>query len=111
MTTPTSLMGNVGTFATLCSGFPTEINDIKDLDGFSLFPNPATSELRIQNSKLRIEKAEIYDLMGEKVFSENQESRDKNQVVVDVSSLPAGIYFISVRDERGYEAMKKFVKM
>jgi hypothetical protein len=74
-----------------------------------LFPNPATSEIRIENQDSRIEAVEIYDVVGGKVFSEKQESRTRNQVNIDVSFLAAGIYFVRVRVENG-SVTRKLIK-
>src|SRR5436853_7815723 len=56
-------------------------------------PNPATSELRIQNAELRIENIEIYNPLGEKVF-QSHISNLTSQISIDISQLPSGIYFL-----------------
>src|SRR5204862_480538 len=69
-------------------------NEIENsASGILVFPNPATSEIRIQSSPkesgqamFKIQSAGIYDLLGQKVLSERA-------TVIDVSKLSSGIYF------------------
>ena len=75
----------------------------------SISPNPATSELRIQNAEFKIEEIEIYNMLGMRIFSQNQEARAGNQVVTDVSSLKPGIYFVRAKTRDGINSAK-FVK-
>jgi hypothetical protein len=58
----------------------------------SIFPNPAATELRIKNAELRIEKVEIYNAFGEKVFSKS--ATGTKQVTIDVSGFSRGVYFV-----------------
>ena len=69
-----------------------------------LFPNPTTGELRMENGELRIENVEIYDIMG-KTLNNYQFSIINSQLKINVSHLPAGIYFLRVGNR-----MAKFVK-
>jgi hypothetical protein len=75
----------------------------------TLYPNPITSELRIENAELRIKEIEIYSSIGEKIIS--QISSLKSQISVDVSQLSPGIYFITVTDQARNKVTKKVVKM
>ncbi|HLG36310.1 MAG TPA: T9SS type A sorting domain-containing protein, partial [Bacteroidia bacterium] len=84
---------------------------------FSLSPNPATTEIRIEN-KTKIESIEIYDVLGIRcqllVVSgqssvAQQLSTDTYPLTVDVSKLSPGIYFVKVKTEKG-ESAAKFVK-
>ena len=73
----------------------------------TLSPNPATSEIKIENSKSKIEGVEIYDVVGEK---HRTPSLSKGEgVSVDVSSLASGIYFVLLRGEKNNIAAK-FIK-
>lgn len=73
-----------------------------------LFPNPTTGEFKIKNSELRIELVEIYNAIGENVFSQQPEANSQ-QLIVNVSSLTPGIYFIKVKNQNG-ESVARFVK-
>ncbi len=74
---------------------------------FSLSPNPATNQLTIDNGELKIKEVEIYNSLGEKCLTPTLSKGEG--VRIDVSSLPAGIYFLKVRGEKE-ERIAKFVK-
>ena len=89
---------------------------------FRVYPNPTTGELRIENGEWRkengewrmekgewrIENIEIFDVFSRKLSQiSNLKSQISNQI--DISHLPAGIYFVKIRTETG-EVVKKVVK-
>jgi len=74
----------------------------------SLFPNPATTELRIQNAELKIKKVEIYDVLGQRVFNQ-QPTANSDELVINVSAFMSGIYFVVATDGKNI-ARQKFVK-
>ena len=88
--------------------FPDKSNTI------SIYPNPTIGELRIRNyettfgvSPLGIEGVEIYDIMGKKLSTFNYQLSTINSI--DISHLPAGIYFMRITTEKGV-VTKKVVK-
>jgi hypothetical protein len=85
-------------------------NLMKNEDEFLVYPNPADGELKIKNAGLRIDKIEIYDMLGQRVFFQPQTSDLKPQIMINVSSLQNGIYFLQLKDEKGNKAIRKFVK-
>jgi hypothetical protein len=68
-----------------------------------IYPNPAQNELFIK-SDFRIEKVEIYTIVGSLVFSEGN-FKDK----ISVSALPTGFYLLKVYTDNGL-MVRKFVK-
>jgi hypothetical protein len=56
---------------------------------------------------LRIDNVEIYDVMGRKVLLHT--ALHTPHTTIDVSHLPAGIYFVKLRTEAG-EVVRKVVK-
>jgi len=85
-----------------------KINSVLDIADFTLpqitiYPNPTTGELRIENGKLRMENAEyhIYNVMGQTVL----QGKLPETSVINVASLPSGIYYLKLA-----EATVKFVK-
>ena len=78
------------------------------IKNFSVFPNPVTKELRIKNTELRIEKVEICNVYGEKIFSQRP-TANSWQLTVNVSDFNPGIYFIKVKGDQ-QEQILKFVK-
>jgi len=80
------------------------VNDL-DEDGFSAYPNPASSELTVTSEDI-INSMRIYSITGKMVSNQKVNA---NQTQVDVSSFQPGIYMISIETEE--EVMtKKFIK-
>jgi hypothetical protein len=82
---------------------PVGIAENKALN-ISVYPNPTMGELRITNYELEISDIEVFDVYGRK---QKAESRKKNEI--DISHLPAGIYFVKITTEKG-QVVKKVVK-
>jgi len=91
-----------------------------------LFPNPTTGEFTIKNEQLIINNIGVFDVFGRKVgakFPSNKLEgwtrsgrggkegwqQQADGVVLDISHLPAGIYFVKIFTEKG-EIVKKIVK-
>jgi hypothetical protein len=86
-----------------------ELNKYQNL--FSLSPNPATSEIIIHpDASGRIQHVEIVSVLGQQVYNSAFDILH-SALTIDVSSLGEGIYFVTVRDEKGNRATRKFVKM
>jgi hypothetical protein len=94
------------------SDFTTSLGEINNLSiRISVAPNPTTSELRIENSALKIKEIGLYNSIGENIFSQRQEANSQQQITINVSFLTPGIYFITISDEAGNKVTKKVVKM
>jgi uncharacterized repeat protein (TIGR01451 family) len=83
------------------AAFPFYMTGIETLseDDVVIYPNPARDELIVQSSKFKVQSVEVVDVVGKVLQS--QESRTRNQVNVNVSSLAPGIYFVRVKGEKG----------
>jgi hypothetical protein len=84
------------------------INESKAPHSILVFPNPATDQLIIDHGEFKIERIGIYNLFGEKVYSQPQTSNLKQQTV-DIRQLPSGIYFVRVKTDKGMSSAK-FIK-
>ena len=74
----------------------------------SIWPNPATDQVRIQNNGNTIfSKAQVFDLSGRMVSEKRLDPSGIN--TISVSSLPRGIYIVKVITGQGM-AVKKIVK-
>jgi len=73
----------------------------------SVFPNPTSHELRIKSGELKIEKVKIYDMLGRNFLT--QSSFQSQEISIDISQLPVGIYFVKMETELG-EVVKKVIK-
>lgn len=75
-----------------------------------VYPNPATKELRILSSAVKVERADIYNVLGESVMSiPAPASAAGSQITIDISRLSKGIYFVQLKTVTGVVA-KRFVK-
>ncbi|MCL1850301.1 MAG: M6 family metalloprotease domain-containing protein [Bacteroidetes bacterium] len=78
-------------------------------ENITLFPNPTTGELRITNYELRIENVEIFDVYG-KCHSSLVTRYEIGETVINISDLPAGLYFVKIYTQSGIQ-IKKIIKL
>ncbi|MGK0296062.1 MAG: hypothetical protein ACI884_002237 [Ulvibacter sp.] len=79
-------------------------NDFNSSD-IEFFPNPATDALYVVSNDLIIKTIKVYTVLGKTITSYIMS--DDNRL--DISGLPAGIYFLEVIGENGSLA-KRFIK-
>lgn len=80
------------------------------LESIDLFPNPARNVLYIRHPKKNHYCiAEIYDLFGHRI-DQIIIPKNQNQVNIDVSAIPSGVYIAVLKSETGILARRKFVK-
>ena len=65
-----------------------------------IYPNPTTGELTINNEQLTINNIEIFDIYGKKHHISYLTSHISNHQI-NISHLPAGIYFLKITTENG----------
>ncbi|MFH0866467.1 MAG: C10 family peptidase [Bacteroidota bacterium] len=76
-------------------------NDIEDLtDHISIYPNPASDYLEVEFTEFFGSEAtiNIYNLLGELVYTQQVSPFFYDVVTVDLTSLKAGIYMVNVDD-------------
>ena len=73
------------------------IEDFSGNDEVLIYPNPADGEFRVRSSEFGVESVEIYDMFGKKIFSQKPEARSQKLIALDVSQVPAGIYFVRLK--------------
>lgn len=69
----------------------------------STHPNPFTNQLRIELDAQENYQIEVYNSMGQVVYSEF--SRD-NLLIIDSSQWPSGIYFVKYQSDSGEKTIK-----
>jgi len=95
-------------FVSKFSATPTGIQMISgSVNQIYLYPNPATKEIRFQGFERIIERIEIYNALGETVYTSTESSA--NTRTLDISKLKPGIYFVRVKANNEY-SLSKFVK-
>lgn len=71
-----------------------------------IYPNPAQNSLNFKSSVNEpVQKATIYDLLGKKIIS-----KDINNNEMDLSSIPNGIYIISITTDTAQYNSKLIIK-
>ena len=82
---------------------PVSINEFT-IFLFDIFPNPSNGKFEIQSSE-KIAAAEIFNLVGEKIYSFRMNS---GKVEIDLSRQEKGVYFIKINSEKG-TAVRKII--
>jgi len=73
----------------------------------TVYPNPTTGELTIDNGQLTINNVEIFDIYGRNVTPHTPYLTPLTSY--DLTVFPAGIYFLKITTENGI-VMKKVIK-
>jgi hypothetical protein len=91
------------------------VKEVGNLESIRVYPNPASTELRIEvagharnDGELGINGVEVFDVYGRKLSSHHLIASSSNHLI-NISHLQAGIYFVKVTTEKGV-AMRKVVK-
>jgi len=92
-------------FKTICVG-PQEIC-AHNIISCTIYPNPAHTAMMIKTENL-IFSYEIIDITGKMIAAKQDVNR--SSVLIDVTSLAAGVYFAKVIDNQQKIAVQKFVK-
>ncbi len=81
------------------------IEEISHTNGFCIYPNPSRSQIIIETSAIP-GLISILDLSGRLIMNRQVSAPE---TVIDVSSLPRGLYFVRMQDDTGVR-VKKMVK-
>jgi hypothetical protein len=73
---------------------------------FSLFPNPASTTVRLHLPESVLTHASLYDLQGRKVLDAALQTGDQ---VIDIRYLPKGLYVLMAKEMNGAVYVKKLV--
>lgn len=63
-----------------------------------IYPNPATKVIYLKTGNLQAPKINIYNSVGQNVFSFTSEKIIKQNLTIQVSEWPEGIYFVQIID-------------
>ncbi len=93
-------------------GIPTTgVMPVNTAAKVSVYPNPATDELTIKIDNGNYNTVTITNILGQEVISQTLPSIiGTMQTKLDVSRLPAGMYYLTVRGQSGTKVLK-FEKM
>lgn len=86
-------------------GVATSVNKFDEQEFASVYPNPVSNELSIELENNLTAELTILSLVGETLYSIET---NENRITIDVSTLPKGIYFLSIR-QNVLTQMKKII--
>jgi hypothetical protein len=78
---------------------------LKSVEAFQVFPNPSTGKFSLVLDQPAEGYANVIDLMGRKVWS-SKLSTDRSNYEIDLTSLPKGIYNLSIRTGKTVQSRK-----
>jgi hypothetical protein len=92
------------------TGVVLGINTSTEDNSIEVFPNPAQELLNVQFSSPLNEKGtlEIISITGQSLMKQNLNSFSSDLVSVNVSEIPAGIYFLSIKTAN-FSSQKRFL--
>lgn len=86
----------------------TSLQDVS-FNEINVYPNPVIDMLQIEGGQLNeLEKIVLYDVLGAIIYS--SESMNEDEMVIDMSSLKEGLYFIHLQHNNGAMKNIKIVK-
>ena len=87
----------------------TSLTESIDENGSTAFatihPNPTKGIVAIMGENLK--QAEVLNVLGQQVLSVQGKG---NELHIDMTALPVGVYFVTVTDEEGHKCVRKVVK-
>ena len=85
---------------------PTNITDSQEIDlDIKIYPNPSSGVYSVRGLPLET-KLSIFNLMGEKVFSE---TTNKTALTIDLSTASKGIYFVKIETDNNITEVRKLI--
>ena len=91
----------------------TVVNDVDGKESIKLYPNPVQSRINVEAKNIENGKMDIniFDQVGRVVINKTTEvSNNEMNEQLDMQSLPAGIYIVSLTDANGKNMVMKCVK-
>lgn len=81
------------------------VDSFNKTSGFTLYPNPANSELNFSNPSV-ISQVTVFDITGKQVIKSKQLTNGK----LNISTLTTGVYLVKIVDQNNSSTTKKLVK-
>lgn len=84
-------------------GIPTAIAAVNNASKVVIYPNPANDQVTISLDNVAYNTASITNVFGQQVLSQ---ALNSTQTVVNVKTLPAGMYYITLTGDNGVKVLK-----
>lgn len=81
------------------------IDEIQEESMLTVYPNPARTTITITGENLR--QIGVSNMLGQLVAIHQAEG---SETIIDISTLPAGIYFLDIINEEGKRCVRKLMK-
>ncbi len=92
------IVGNYRGGVSCWKGYDSLLTNIliqHSFSGLSIYPNPSSGEINIQNTADKIQNIEVYDVLENKVLIQ---SFNSNSCRLDLSEFESGVYFLKIRN-------------
>ncbi len=86
---------------------PADVQDVEEQDAVSIYPNPAFNELNVID-ETGLQRVDVIDMRG--TIVSRIKDINTRKVVIDISKLPAGVYYLIGVDKKERIFRRKFVK-
>jgi CubicO group peptidase (beta-lactamase class C family) len=87
---------------------PVSVSEQESSAAMVVYPNPANSQIHIENAGIALNKIRLYNLYGS-LISVPENSTAKG-ISLDLSALPPGVYTIELESENHIISHKKIIK-
>jgi hypothetical protein len=96
-------------FEKTCVPLGTNEEQAKENNIF-LSPSPAINQFTIYGLKGTNSEIEMYNILGDMIFSQKPKAGSQRQITVDISNLPGGIYFVRIAGENEHAVRKVVIQ-
>ena len=106
------LCGSISTDTMTVFVIPTGMEQLTNNAHLLIYPNPCKNNLKISQFE-NLKMFEVFDLLGSLKLTPAAIPPSKGargMFEIEVSNLPAGIYFLKATDDKGFQRTTKFVK-
>jgi hypothetical protein len=104
---PANLTNFTGITLDWVPGTPTAFENIVETSNVAVFPNPTSGLLTLKfRNDHPASRLRIYNESGLLVYDESLKGLTGTDKEIDISSLPAGVYFVNVDFESGLETVR-----
>jgi len=99
-TTPDTLLGYGISDFCAASVLLTSVNENSVInDELIVYPNPSNGKFQVSSFKFQVERMEVYNVLGEKVYSSPINHEQSRVLGINLSSQPSGVYVLNVKNE------------
>ncbi len=95
----------------LIRSFVLSVDELKQSEIISIFPNPVVDEIRFKSSSdVLVSRISIFDNQGKTYFEQNYGSSvSVSEIKIPVNAIPSGVYFIKLTDNTNHEHILKII--